>query len=127
MIGKWEADGQRTKDTGEPETLDHAEQCFLADAEARKLHESTIYKYKLLFRQLEAFASERGIRFVKELDVEMLIAFRSQWKDGPRSSCSNWPVLQTGTLIAFGIRSRWNCSSPAFPWSASRFCSGIHP
>jgi integrase len=110
-IRQWEADGQRTKDAREPETLEHVKQCFLADAEARNLHESTIYKYRLLFRQLETFASEQGIRFVKELDVEMLSAFRSRWKDGPRSSLKKLERLRA--LLGFCQKRRWIEDNPA--------------
>jgi integrase/recombinase XerD len=62
-------------------TIERAKEDFLADAEARNLKDKTIYKYRLLFRQLEAFAQAEGIRFLKELDTPTLRTFRASWKD----------------------------------------------
>lgn len=78
IIRDWEAVG---KVETEPDdvTVQHATDEFTADAEARRLKEKTVYKYKLLFRHLIAFCSLRGIRFVKELDLESLRKFRSSW------------------------------------------------
>jgi len=41
------------------------------------LNESTVYKYRLLFKQIGAFAQKRGLRYLKELDLPMLDDFRS--------------------------------------------------
>ena len=37
---------------------------FLEDARSRELAEATLYKYRLLFRQLEAFAAKKGLRYL---------------------------------------------------------------
>src|SRR5258708_6620915 len=69
-IREWEADGRRNlEERPDQITIEAARIKFIADIEARKLNEATVYKYKLLFRQLEAFALKRGIRFLSELDV----------------------------------------------------------
>jgi integrase/recombinase XerD len=78
----WEARGF----VGDGQEADHipieqATKSFVADAEARKLKERTIYKYKLLFRHLAEFAKEHGFRFLEELDTPALRAFRASWKD----------------------------------------------
>jgi integrase/recombinase XerD len=104
-IREWEADGQRTRDAREPETLEHAKQCYLADAEARRLHESTVYKYTLLMRELDAFTAERGVRMVRELSLEELSLFRSRWKDGPLSSRKKLERLRT--FLRFCERRKW--------------------
>lgn len=81
-IREWEANGQEIVDSKEqPLTIERAKEDFLADAVARNLKHKTIYKYRLLFRQLEAFAQAGGIRFLKELDTPTLRRFRALWKD----------------------------------------------
>ena len=45
---------------------------FLVDIEARKLHESTIRKYRLLQRQMQEFAASKGLRFIDEFDLSTL-------------------------------------------------------
>jgi hypothetical protein len=59
---------------------------MLADLEARKLSDSTIRKYKLLERQMMAFAEAAGLHFLPEFDVDTLGTFRATWKDGPRTA-----------------------------------------
>ena len=44
----------------------------MADAEARKLNEATLYKYRLLFRQLDAFAEGHNLQRLKQLDLDTL-------------------------------------------------------
>ena len=44
----------------------------MADAQARKLNEATLYKYRLLFRQLDSFAETHKLQFLKQLDLDTL-------------------------------------------------------
>jgi len=81
----------------EPTTIDHATEQYLSDDRSRNLRESTIYKYDLLFRNLKRFARENGLRFVKELNLEILRGFREDWRDGPRSHLKNLERLRTGS------------------------------
>jgi hypothetical protein len=82
IVRDWEVEGQQVVDKkNQPITIEQARKDFLADAEARKLKERTIYKYRLMFRQLQAFADESGIRYLKELDTSTLRNFRASWKD----------------------------------------------
>jgi hypothetical protein len=46
----------------EPIRLDTATAEFVADLARRRLVRSTISKYELLFRQMESFAKDKGIR-----------------------------------------------------------------
>src|SRR3984893_13147310 len=78
---KWEAEGAMPP-SGEPMTIEQAKTEFLADAEARKLKPSSIYRYTMLFRQVEQFTKSKGIRYLKELDTPPLRRFRASWKDG---------------------------------------------
>src|SRR5438105_2941741 len=43
-------------------------------------------KYRLLRKKLEAFARERGMLWLGELDTESLRAFRQSWHQSPRTA-----------------------------------------
>jgi len=51
----------------------------LENAEARHLTDSTLRLYRLLFKQLIAFATNRGFHLAAELDLPFLSDFRSSW------------------------------------------------
>lgn len=111
-VQKWEKEGQRIEEPqGQPLSCAEAHDKFLADAAARRLNEATIYKYTLLFRQLEAFAERRGLRFLSELDVDALSAFRAEWRDGPRSSAKKLERLRA--FLGFAQRRKWVAENPA--------------
>jgi hypothetical protein len=74
------------RDGTEPTTIQLAGEKFIADANARKCNDSTIYKYNLLFKHVRNFAIKGGLRYLKELKLTTLDEFRTEWKDGPRSS-----------------------------------------
>jgi integrase/recombinase XerD len=102
---------QKTESTIEPMSIQVAEERFLADARARQLHESTLYKYKLLFKQIEDFATTRGLRYLKELDLPLLDDFRSSWKDGPRSGLKK--LERVRAFFRFCERRKWIGENPA--------------
>lgn len=60
LVRQWEAEGQRVEKP-KPLTVKEACEKFVADAEARNLREPTLYKYRLLFRQLQDFAVLHGL------------------------------------------------------------------
>lgn len=107
----WEAQESEPKSSQEPTTIEQAGQRFLADADARKLNESTLYKYRLLFKQIGDFAQKRGLRFLKELELATLDEFRSEWKDGPRSSLKKLERLRA--YLRFCERRKWIDGNPA--------------
>jgi len=84
---------------------------FLADLESRKLHLSTVRKYKLLRRQMEEFARKRGIRFLVEFDTPRVTEFRSIWKDGQRSSAKKLERLRA--FFRFARDQNWVQENPA--------------
>ena len=120
LVRQWEAEGQRCAQApqSEPITIEQAREKFLADALARKLNESTIYKYRLLFQQLEGFAQRRGLRFLTELDVDILGMFRAEWRDGPRSSLKKLERLRA--LLRFAERRKWIDGNPALELKAPK-------
>lgn len=114
----WRTLNSGTKETAEPFAIRQAAEKFLADATARQLNESTIYKYRLLFKQIGDFAQKRGLRYLKELDLPMLDDFRSEWKDGPRSSLKKLERLRA--FFGFALRRKWVGENPASDIKAPR-------
>jgi len=71
LVRRWEAEGQQIE---KPKPLTVKEACnkFLMDAAARNLREPTLYKYRLLFRQLQEFASLYGYSYITNFDVDLV-------------------------------------------------------
>ncbi len=81
-IRDWEAEGAPTPEEPEAITLERAWQDFIGDAESRELQESTLRKHRQLHRQMQAFAAQEGLPFVKQWeDVETVRRFRQSWRD----------------------------------------------
>ena len=110
-VREWEAQDSEPKNAAEPIKIQQAGEKFIADANARKLNESTIYKYSLLFKQLGNFAQKAGLRYLKELELTTLDEFRSEWKDGPRSSLKKLERLRA--FLRFCERRKWIDNNPA--------------
>lgn len=73
--------------------------------QAGTLGSETYRKYVLLFKQLEAFALNKGLRYVDQLDLHALTAFRAAWKDAPLSSSKKLERLRT--TLKFAVRRKW--------------------
>jgi integrase/recombinase XerD len=112
IIREWEATGiQDAGSRGRHVSITQASDDFLADAEARNLRERTVYKYRLLFRHLKAFAEERGLRFVKELDTPTLRKFRASWKDSNLAALKKLERLRS--FFRFVRENGWLTDNPA--------------
>jgi integrase/recombinase XerD len=96
---------EKTYDVKPPTTIKNATDDFIADSEARNLKGKTVYKYKLLFRQLSEFADLQGIRFVKELDLETLRKFRNSWKD--RNLAAQKKLERLRSFFKFAVENQW--------------------
>jgi integrase/recombinase XerD len=84
---------------------------FLIDIAARKLHESTIRKYKLLQRLMTEYADRHKLHFIDEFGLSALSMFRSEWKDGPRSSAKKLERMRA--FFRFAQRRNWIADNPA--------------
>jgi integrase len=93
-----------------PLTIAQALADFIADAEMRNLAPATLSKLKTLRRQLEDWAKERGLRYLKELTVAELGVFRSAWQDGGLSRKIKQQRLSS--LFLFAIRNGWLTENP---------------
>lgn len=118
VVREWEAQEVKPQLTHEPLSIQTANENFLADARARNLSESTLYKYRFLFKQIEDFAQRHGLRYLRELELPVLDEFRSEWKDGPRSRLKKLERLRA--FLRFCERRKWIDSNPAIELKAPR-------
>jgi integrase/recombinase XerD len=111
MIREWEAEDRRTRQQEQQITIEDAHKKFIADAEARKLNDSTLYKYRLLFRQLDGFAETYKLQFLTQLDLDTLATFRATWTEGPRTSLKKLERLRA--FMRFAEKRKWIDDNPA--------------
>jgi len=111
MIREWEAEDRRTRQQELQVTIEDAHEKFIADAEARKLNDSTLYKYHLLFRQLDGFAETYKLQFMTQLDLDALATFRATWTQGPRTSLKKLERLRA--FMRFAEKRKWIDENPA--------------
>ncbi|MGH9681207.1 MAG: tyrosine-type recombinase/integrase, partial [Candidatus Acidiferrales bacterium] len=112
LIRQWEADGRAASEPKpEPITINDACDKFIADAEARGLRESTLYKYRLLFRRLQEFATDNGIRYLCECDLDFLRRFRASWPN--RNIAARKKLEAMRAFFRFCWESDWIPSNPA--------------
>lgn len=114
----WEAAQKLTQTleaSGKPEptakTIQEATDAFIRDAEARGLRPPSVYKYKLLFKQLKTFSEEKGLRHITECDVETLRAFRESWANKNFSARKKLEAMRT--FFRFVHESGWLPTNPA--------------
>jgi integrase/recombinase XerD len=110
IIREWEAEGEQDAER-EHVTLADARQQFLADAEARNLRRPTLYKYKLLSRQMEAFAHTSGLRFLREFDLAMLRKFRASWPNENLGALKKLEYLRA--FFRFAHECKWTDENAA--------------
>jgi site-specific recombinase XerD len=105
---EWEAE-ERIEDA--PVTLDYAWKSLLADLETRELSGSTVRKYKLLKRQMEAYGTEHGLTRMADFDLDTLDRFRRSWKDGPRTALKKLERLRA--FFRYALDRDWIEKNPA--------------
>lgn len=92
-------------------TIDQACKAYLADAKARELRQPTLYKFDLLFRQLEEFAKNQGLVFVSDFDVENVRRFRASWPN--KNFAARKKLEATRAFFRFCNVSGWISTNPA--------------
>ena len=117
---KWEAEGMHG--TTSPQTIKEACDAFTSDAEARDLKEPTLYKYELLFRQLQEFAEDKGLVFISDVDLEAARAFRASWPN--RNIAARKKLEHFRAFLRFCQESDWIRSNPATKLKPSKITSG---
>ena len=100
QVLRMETDGDKTS-----KTILEATNAFIRDAEARGLRAPSVYKYRLLFKQLNAFADDKGLTFIDELGVHELRLFRESWTNKNYSARKKLEALRT--FFRFVHESGW--------------------
>ena len=101
IVRDWEIEGSiqpAQKDLRAGMAIGDACAAFMADAEAQRLSEASLKKYRVLLinhhkpedrkrysPSLGVFCAEMGIQFTTQITLPELTRFRAQWKDGPIS------------------------------------------
>jgi integrase/recombinase XerD len=109
-VREWEAEGQRVEEA-QPITVKEGCDKFMADAKARGLREPTLYKYRLLFSRLQAFAESLGIKCLCECDLDFLRKFRGTWPNKNIAARKKLEALRA--FFRFCWESDWIPSNPA--------------
>jgi site-specific recombinase XerD len=109
-VREWEST-ERISEHDTPVSLSDAWRNIIADLEARNLSGGTIRKYKLLRKQMTAYAEERGFTLLPEFTLDTLSRFRSTWKDGPRTASKKLERLRA--FFAFCLDRKWTEDNPA--------------
>lgn len=113
-VREWEAQDKIDKieiEKAEPITIKAACDSFESDAKARGLREPTLYKYRLLFRQLQDFCGSLGVRFIEEIDLELCRRFRESWKQENLSALKTLERLRA--FFRFCQDAGWVSENPA--------------
>jgi integrase/recombinase XerD len=110
IIRKWELDRQQPR-LPQHTTVEQWREAFLQDTTARHLAADTVRKYKLLFRQLEAFAKAKQLLLVAEFDTALLGEFRATWKDAALSAAKKLERLRS--VFRFAVQREWIKTNPA--------------
>jgi integrase/recombinase XerD len=92
-------------------TIEQACDAYLEDAKARELREPTIYKFKLLFRQMKDFAGEHGLVFVSDFNIQNVRKFRESWPN--RNFAARKKLEATRAFFRFCNVSGWISTNPA--------------
>lgn len=119
-IRDWEAEGTSavSRPKVEPITIEEAWSRFLRDLEVRKLHSSTIRKYRLVKKQMNHFAQAKGFCLLKEIETDALDAFRSTWKDGALSASKK--LERVRAFFRFAQKRKWSSENPAIDLKAPK-------
>jgi site-specific recombinase XerD len=107
IIRQWEIENDVVRSETRTKIADWKLQ-FLQDAKSpsgRNLSPETYRKYVLLFKQLEKFAEDKGLKFVDQLDLQTLTMFRGGWKDAPLSASKKLERLRNA--LKFALRRKW--------------------
>ena len=78
---------------------------FLASAFKRELKESSLNKYRLLIRQLEAFAGSKGIVYFSNLNLDNVREFHETWKN--RGQAARKKIEYFRRLLGFAQEAGW--------------------
>ena len=113
MERDWEIAGRVVEEEQPQQLTSVADACkaFLADAKARNLRPATLYKYDLLFRQLQKFADNAGLTVINKFDLDALRCFRESWPN--RNIAGKKKLEALRTFFQFCWEGGWISQNPA--------------
>jgi integrase len=99
--------------TDGPVTVEHAVEQYLKDAKARHVADVTYTKLRYtLHIQLEEFAKNKGIRHVRQFDVNSIREFRAVWaNNAPITALKR--LERVRSFFKFCLASGWITTNPA--------------
>lgn len=100
----------RDMEAGEPDTdlaptVQAACEAYLKDAVAQNLKAPSLYKYKLLFRQLQDFATANGLVFISDFNLNWTRLFRESWTNTGHAAYRKLGYLRA--FFLFAAESGW--------------------
>ncbi|MGA2814241.1 MAG: tyrosine-type recombinase/integrase [Candidatus Acidiferrum sp.] len=110
IVRKWEVEGTQPKRPPRL-TIEEWRDRFIEDATARKLSESTLRLYRLLFKQIVAFSSQKGHKLVSDLDLNALSEFRATWQNNALSASKKLERLRG--IFKFAVKRKLVEENPA--------------
>lgn len=78
---------------------------YLQDAQARDLKDPTLYKFRLLFRQLQEIAEDKGLVLVSDLNLDNLRQFRATWPN--KNEAARVKLGNLRAFVDFCKKSKW--------------------
>jgi integrase/recombinase XerD len=91
--------------------IDQSCESYLKDAVARELREPTLYKFRLLFRQMKEFAKAEGLVYVSDFNVDNVRRFRQSWPN--KNFAARKKLEATRAFFRFCQQSGWIQINPA--------------
>ncbi len=108
IIRDWEIAGSIQPEPRAGTAVGEACEAFMADAEAQRLSDASLKKYRVLLTNVRSpenreryspslteFCAETGIQFTSQISLPMLTRFRSLWKDGAISGAKKLERLRS--------------------------------
>ena len=113
LVRGWEASGEIGVVKPEVPTVDEAVEKFLHDLEhGQKRKAATLQKHRnLLEKRLLPWCEAKGYRLLKQLDVDAVREFRSDWPDSPITAQKNLERLRA--FFWFCHSAGWVKNNPA--------------
>jgi integrase len=110
-IREWIRSGRIGGGTEKPTTVSDAVAMYLADAAARNLRPGTIRLHKILLKDsFLPWTEEKGLRYLKHIDLKAMIEYRSEWKYAPMTALKKFERLRS--FFLFCKRAGWIVESP---------------
>jgi integrase len=99
-------------------SIEEACEKYVEDAKARHLKPPTLYKFDLLFRQLKQFATDQGLVFVSNFNLDYLRQFRATWTNKNKAASVKLGNLKA--FFRFCHESKWIPENPAAKLKAGK-------